>query len=432
MRWGLVAGALVGAASAGAAPLGCAEPSPDIAERSPAFRTEVEIARGDEPANLLDTDDAPCGPRHDGAGPASSLPSVGAALALTEVAGRRVALIADADAQQLRRLALDDAEELPATPLPGAPSALAIGEDGRIFVTLRDVHRVAVLEAGHDVDAPLELRCTRPTPREPVGLATYPGGLAVTSRWGQSLTLFDRDDTMKRQRVVGLPRDPQAVVVTEAGKAVVSHAFGGRLSLVDLKTGERRERKLTRREKMDGASVDHIDRIGNQAFVLVPLGQDDFALPNVMVDAGDNRTVASTAYYGGTAEVPIAVPLVARIDGRRDQVLVSTNNPARRCLLPKAATYDAAEDLVLVGCTGVDEVVALRRGKGRDRVHDELAWQAPLVGAPTALAVDAASHRLVAWSQFDATVTVVSLDRREERQVHRLTPAADLDPIIAA
>lgn len=411
----------------------CAEPSPQSARRSSLFQPEITLpARPDDRAKLRASDAARCGLEGP---PAAGRPShdrlVGAKLALAHFGDETVALIADADGRQLRRLSLDRRDELEPTPLPGTPSALVVGDDGRVFVTLADTHRVAVLQTGQDAHAPLRLRCTRSVAPEPVGLATYPGGLAVTSRWGQALTIFETSAEMPARRVVEMPRNPHGVAVTEAGRAVVSHAFGGRVSTVDLDTGKRRSLRLRRRERMENASIDLLERTGTQAFALVPLGDGDFALPNVMVDPGDARAVASMAYYGGTAEIPIAVPLVARIDADRGTVLTSTRNPAPRCLLPRAATHDPKRDLVLVGCTGVDEIVALRRGEEPERTHDVAAWRLPIGDEPAGLAVDPGRDQLVIFSQFDATVTLVSLEDRSEREVVRLAPPAGLDPTIA-
>jgi hypothetical protein len=420
---GLVA--LVAAAAVGA----CAEQAQRDARRSPLFAVEVEVSSAvDERARLLETDAASCEPLGKPAARPVDGRSVGAAMQLAAFDDERVALIADEDGRQIRRFALDAATELSPVAVPGAPSALVVAADGRVFATLRDTHRVAVLESGEDAEAPMALRCTRPTPHEPSGLASYPSGLAVTSRWGQSLSLFATDGAMGVVRNVPLPRDPYAVAVTAKGKALVSHAFGGRLSVVDVATGERSERKLGRKERLEDASIDSVERIGTQAFALVPLGDDDFGLPTVMVDPGDTRVVASMAYYGGTAEVPIAVPLVARIDARRQEVFVSAQNPARECLLPKSATYDAGADLMLVGCTGINQVVALKRGAGKERVHDAKVWTAAVTGDPTAMAIDDRNHQLVVWSQFESALTFVSLDTPSDSNTVELVPAGDLDP----
>ncbi|MEQ9319181.1 MAG: hypothetical protein RIF41_08470 [Polyangiaceae bacterium] len=411
----------------------CAEPAPLPARRSALFRPVVEIpAALDEREKLARTDTASCGVSGPAAGRPPHARMVGSKVAVAAFDDASVALIADEDGRQLRRVSLaDGSQELDPTALPGAPSAVVVSDDGRVFVTLADTHRIAVLQTGGRPEDPVRLLCTRPVAAEPVGLATYPAGLAVTSRWGHALTTLSTTDEMPAERVVEMPRNPHGVAVTDEGSAIVSHAFGGRVSRVDLATGKRSSTKLRRRERFEDMSVDSIERVGTQAFSLVPLGDGDFALPTVMVDPGDTRAIASMAYYGGSAEIPIAVPLVARVDGKRGEVYTSSPNPARGCLLPRAATHDPKRDVVLVGCTGVDEVVALGRGKSKTGVHDAAKWRVPIAGDAAGLAVDPRSDRLVVWSQFDHAVTLVSLANPEAREVVRLSPPSSLDPELA-
>src|SRR5690606_8465574 len=115
--------------------------------------------------------------------------------------------------------------------------------------------------------------------------------LAVTSRWGKRLTVLDQD--MKVRREVPLARDPHGVVLTSNGRATVAHAFGAHVSVVDLETGEVSGRALIHEErpKLLLAPGDDeppfIRRRGTQAYTLVPLPDDEMALPLVLADPGD-------------------------------------------------------------------------------------------------------------------------------------------------
>ncbi len=95
---GLVAASLVSA---------CAAPSSETAERSSLFRPEVALAAVPDDRTMLQaTDAAGCGLDGAAAGRPSHDRAVGAKLAVAQFGREAVALMADADGRQLRRLSL--------------------------------------------------------------------------------------------------------------------------------------------------------------------------------------------------------------------------------------------------------------------------------------------------------------------------------------
>src|SRR5258708_4055912 len=81
----------------------------------------------------------------------------GSTVALARLGARRLALVADADAGLLRILDTKTEEELPVTPLDGAPSQIVIAPDGRVYVAVRDRAEIEVLGQAPGVEPSLHV-----------------------------------------------------------------------------------------------------------------------------------------------------------------------------------------------------------------------------------------------------------------------------------
>src|SRR5262245_3699043 len=71
----------------------------------------------------------------------------GSTVAVAELEGRKVALVADEDGRAVRIADPDKQTEIGHARLEGKPSQLLVAKDGRLYVALRDKAKVVVLEA---------------------------------------------------------------------------------------------------------------------------------------------------------------------------------------------------------------------------------------------------------------------------------------------
>jgi DNA-binding beta-propeller fold protein YncE len=378
-----------------------------------------------------------CARRHPGVGAiALDAKAAGSTVVLARLGDRDIAYVADEDARAVRVLDVDaaaqgKARELSSTPLGGTPSQLLVTADGRVVVTLRDRSELRVLEPTANPEAPLEARCSVPTPTEPVALAPTPDGKAVlvSSGWGATLTAFGADDLAERWRAP-LPREPRAVVVSDDGrKAFVSHVVGSRMSVVDLTSASHPVRNidLTGVEKgtfrgglmrsLSSSRGEEVDRSACQGFALAktvePKGR--ILAPQVLVDPGDTEERAGG--YGNGGMVPVEVADVAVVDDVTDEPLRASltvtpelrGGPGARgaCLLPRAAAVDGKSGTLLVACMGVDALVEYDAAAADPHRAEVRRWSVP--AGPTGLAIDAQARRAVVWSQFDRALAVVPL-----------------------
>jgi hypothetical protein len=171
-----------------------------------------------------------------GARPQAPLRPLGDAsgsVVLVRQGARTLAYVADEDQDVIATVDVDARRQLAATALGATPAQLLALADGRLAVTLRDRNRVALYDAG-DPEAPLVHRCSVPVAAEPIALARTKDRLLVASGWGRALSVLALDDLALLSRVE-LSREPRAVVVDgEGSRAFVSHAVGGRLSVIEL------------------------------------------------------------------------------------------------------------------------------------------------------------------------------------------------------
>ena len=359
----------------------------------------------------------------------------GSAIALVRAGGasksRTLAYVADVDTATLYTVDIDREGELARTPLEGVPSQLLVHSDGRVVVALRDSSALQVLEPSEDASRALDTRCVVDTPTEPVGLALVPDRklLLVTSGWGHALSAYDAESLATRMSV-DLPREPRAVAVSDDGaRAFVSHAVGGRVSVVKIDGQRAVVRSLSVNPPLErgkggvtgkpGARSAE-NRFAIQGFALAKsssLGGRILA-PQVQVDRGDPSTPTSRGYSdslepqmpeiavlddnvsdapeSSSDDAPDTGPTFARRDPRTDE-----------CLLPRAAVIDPETESLFVACLGIDSVVEYDAALADRRRAEHRRFSVP--AGPIGLALDPAHRRLVVWSQFDRVLTLLPL-----------------------
>ncbi|MEO7329553.1 MAG: cytochrome C peroxidase, partial [Minicystis sp.] len=387
------------------------------------------------PAELASLPPAPaipaCARRSPGQG-ARPLPTSASssAIALARVGDHLVAYVADEDERALRTVDVDAGLELSRVALGGRPSTVLLAPDGRIVVALRDRGSLRVFEPPADPAAEPAPLCEVETAAEPVSLAATPDGatLLVVSRWDHALALLDFA-TLRAQRTVDLPRDPQAVITSADGaKAIVSHLAGARLSVVDLQ-GEASaphavsthldERTNTvinfmpmmrpggSSESSRGVLQRH-ERFGGQGYALVRLATGRILHPEVLVETGSGTGISSG--YGSAISFPTVLSDISVVDAGAESIAVA---PMRRaggptpCLLPRAAAIDERSGELLVTCLGIDSVIAYGASAKLPVQEERRRWI--VAGGPTGVAVDPEGRRAVVFAQFESAIDVLTL-----------------------
>jgi DNA-binding beta-propeller fold protein YncE len=370
---------------------------------------------------------------------------VGSTVALARFGDRTVAYVADEDDRDLHTFDVDGARELVTTPLHGAPSQLLVTRDGRVVVALRDRAALEVLEPHVYPEEPLDERCAVETPDEPVALAMTPDDatLLVSSGWGHRISAL-AGETLAPVFERTLAREPRGVVVSDDGKqAFVTHAVGGKMSVVDL-AAPHAVRSVDMGEHGDLRSPERValvprertfDENGNlkkpkpiteatpraacQGFALArtfePSGR--VLAPEVLVDTGDHE--ASPRGYGNAGALPTEMATVAVVDTATGEpveasltvqlgVQIGDKGDGRKeCLLPRAAAVDAVSGTLLVACLGLDAVVAYDAAAAQPVNAEVRRWEVP--GGPTGIAVDTVGRKAVVWAQFDRAVDILGL-----------------------
>ena len=401
----------------------------------------------------------------------------GGAVTLARLGTTTLAYVADEDSQSLHTIDVTAGQEVATTSLGGSPSQVMVLADGRVVVTLRDRSAIEVLEPSDTATQALRSRCTLQMPAEPFGLAATPDDktVLVSSGWGHALVGLDAA-TLGKKFQVDLPREPRAVLVDDAGeRAFVSHAVGGRMSVVDLATSAHDVREVDLGAKGAtpfvagrSAGLDRL-RTGTQGYALAKVAPVDKAplpppsgerppaapaapkpkpkapakpnprvvVPMTTVDPGDPG-VRSTAYYGDMVQgVARIAPMVAVVDPGAERSLTKSvlslgDRPSRQCVLPRAVAARASKGTMFVACLGIDSLVELDT-RGLDPARLELRRFAVPAG-PTGVAIDDASGVAVVWSQFDPAVTILKLDDDAAKPVSvavRYTPSASAKQLAA-
>ena len=368
------------------------------------------------------------------------LPRTGSTVALARLGDKTLAYIADEDDQSIHVVDVDAGKDIATTPLPGKPSQVMFLPDGRLVVAIRDKAQVVVLEPGIDANKALDPRCSVPTEAEPVGVALAPddSALLVTSAWGRSLVSYDaKSTTMARQWDVALPREPRAIVISDDGShAFVAQAVGGQISVIDLKVHQviptpthLTPENLKQAQKV-GAIVDAFGTVGAdgkgtscQSFALAKIGAPGgrILVPQAIVDPGDPSE--NPGGYGNPRQDQTEVGDVAVLDESNGELFLPSLQPLpfslarqmrssaahdhQECLLPRSAAYDAKHKTLLVGCYGIDDVVAYDALAASPARAPRRRWD--VSAGPSGIAVDEDKERAIVWSQFERTVNVLNL-----------------------
>ncbi len=352
-------------------------------------------------------------------------------VALVRAGAKTLAYVADEDDRALRVVDVGDSREVGATELGGAPSDVLVLPDGRVAVSLRDAHAIAVLEPDADVSKPFALRCTVDVPDEPLGmtLANDEATVLVASRWGHALTALDAA-TLATRFSLDLPRDPRAVVVSADGAtAFVSHVSGGSISAVDLAGDDHARRSLDVRletlspisEGMPMAAPSRSEdfrsprmlqrhrRFGGQGYALARATDGRIFAAHTLVEPGG--AVASGGYGGGGEDHPPVTADIGVIDaaGRLETPRLGPLTVSD-CLLPRAIAVDGPHGRVVVACRGLDSVLLFDERAAHP--HDREIGRVKVGAGPTGVAVDPDAGLAYVWSVFDRRLDVVSTDAK--------------------
>jgi DNA-binding beta-propeller fold protein YncE/mono/diheme cytochrome c family protein len=390
-------------------------------------------------------------------------PQTGSMVALGKLGARRVAYVADEDATSVLTVDLESKQELARTRLGSTPGQLVLTKTGQLAVLLRDASEIQVFEADK-TDGSLTMRCSAKTEAEPVGLALTPTEqeIVVTSGWGRTLAIFGAQKLDARGSVA-LPREPRGVVVSDDGKqAFVTHAVGSHASVVDLTQKQAKVRALRGEQPgMRGKK--------SRALLALPIGEKSrfqscqgFALakaarpqsrvlmPQVFVDPGDleNKTegygdndtteTPSVAVLDSVTGAPLGESLTLDLFTSR-QLRMDERDDKGACLLPRSAAVDPRTGTLLVGCFGLDAVVAYDGTSATPSRAEKFRVE---VGAgATGIAIDDAARQAVVWAQFDRKLSIVNIPAQGTDQAQHvakehiamapLPPGERLDPAYA-
>jgi hypothetical protein len=368
------------------------------------------------------------------------LPRAGSTVALARLGDKTLAYVADEDDQSVHVVDVDAGKDIATTPLPGKPAQLMFMPDGRLVVAIRDRAQLVVLEPTADANKAADARCSIETDAEPYGLALSPddSALVVTSAWGRSLASYDaKSPAMARQWEVALPREPRSVVISDDGShAFVAQAVGGQISVVDLKVHQviptathLTEESLKQADK-SGAFSDRSSTIGGdgkgsscQSFALAKIGAPGgrILVPQAIVDPGDPNE--NPGGYGNPRQDQTEMGDVAVLDEANGELFLASLQPLpsqlaramrnsaahdhQECILPRSAAYDAKRQALLVGCYGIDDVVAYDALAASPSRAVRRRWD--VSAGPSGIAVDEDKDRAIVWAQFERTVNVLPL-----------------------
>lgn len=321
-------------------------------------------------------------------------------LILAELGGERVAIVADEDPPSLRLFDPRSADERWSLGLSGKPGHVIAARDGRVFVAMRDQDRVDVVHPGVDAAAaPFAKTCV-----EPIGLALSAdeATLYVACGWAHELLAVSTEDASIAWRV-DLPLEPRAAIVT-GGHVVVSHASGGRASIVDAAkhtavTMELRGSISSQRPgdgKKFGRTSPGATMLASNGFALAEHGGTVYA-PMFVGLAARGPGPAATSYYGNELEEGVVYPIVAaHVEKREDQWLYARviAKKGHGCLAPRGVATRAVDNdvVTLVACPGNNQII-------EHGVDGSVTQRIAVQGGPSAVTLDPGRDVALVWSQ---------------------------------
>jgi len=244
-----------------------------------------------------------------------------------------------------------------------APEQVVVGPDGRAFVTLRGVGRVAAIAPGATLPT-----STAPTGLEPFGLALSADGrtLFVSVARAGEVVAYDAASLTEKSRV-GVDADPRGLAATPDGeKLFVAHLTGRSVSVIDLSRGAQVRRiPLVARDRLvelTGAPT----RLPNLTFALAlsPSGRRVF-VPHALEDTGAQVApeVRSGGYGAGTAQPVVATVTTLDADAEEPRGAARANGRFGFALNGmsqlRAAIVDPERTRLFVAALGSDEIRAL-------------------------------------------------------------------------
>lgn len=373
-----------------------------------------------------------------------------------------VAILADEDQRAIHVFDATTLDELGVTSTKGKPRHVRVLADGRVAVTERDPERVALYElraaAAEGSDAPMAELCAAELASDPYAIAEAPGALLVSSGFGAALTRLAAGD-LAVQNVVPLAPEPRGVVVDPSGgRAYVSHAILGRVSVVDLADDSAAVKEISLGAgRLDTTTplgaptrVAPKPRASSQGYAIVPVPETDghpfhLLVPGTTVDPG-TKALGVTATYGGgrSGTIPVA-PIISTIDVRAARTLTidpqaTTEGRDGNCLLPRSAAL--LGDALYVACLDLGEVVAFDASLVDPSTLVLRRFRVPV--GPSAIATTSRGELLV-WSEIDRRLSLVdtaakkspTLDeaRRTDDVKVSVTPwereGFEIDPVLA-
>jgi DNA-binding beta-propeller fold protein YncE/mono/diheme cytochrome c family protein len=257
-------------------------------------------------------------PVEPGAGPVSS--------AIQVAADDTLLVVAAEDHDQLLIVDRDTKQVVRTVDLESGPSQVLVDSRGKAVVTARYGNVVHVVDVKTG-----EVQRTIEVGVEPTGLAEISAGKVAVALSGEAgLAVVDLVEGTV-EKTIALPSlDPRAVAILADGTAYVTHMSDGKISRVDLATGEatafdantenrfgprlqaEHMRSITVAPDTDAVLVAHTQ--ANTDTVRAPIGDDGF---------DDGMGGGGCGGYGGCPqEMPAVAPGITEIDTTTDVVIV--------------------------------------------------------------------------------------------------------------